>query len=376
MGLEYVRQTIRDNEMPDTELGSGWLHVSQVSENADDEFGEGGVALRSLGLLNAFGANVERWPASRVRGRLRNERYFHAVHYPRAFHIHPLNYMNGLAQSAVALGARIFADTPAVSIDPAGVRKRIDTPGGRVRAAHIVLAVNVGLGRLSPVLAGTLFPLTSHVAVTAPIGPALAQTVDYAGAISDTNGANFHYRVVHGDRLMWGGGGAVWPAGRKRMAARLAKGIRDTYPQLPPVTVEHVWSGTMGFTLHRMPQIGEVTPGLWLASGFGGHGLNTTAMAGELIASAIVERDDRWRLFLPYELVWAGGTAGRVVAQSVFTWRQRREVIQAKLARRKEARQNAARVAAREAGAAARRVLGSSRRDPSGPSPPLSPPLA
>ena len=64
-----------------------------------------------------------------------------------------------------------------------------------------------------------------------------------------------------------------------------------------------------------MPQIGELGPGVWLASGFGGHGLNTTAMAGNLIARAIVEGDQTWRQFSPFELVWAGGIAGRVAMQ-------------------------------------------------------------
>jgi glycine/D-amino acid oxidase-like deaminating enzyme len=71
-----------------------------------------------------------------------------------------------------------------------------------------------------------------------------------------------------------------------------------------------------------MPQIGEVSPGVWLASAFGGHGLNTTAMAGELIAGAIVDGDDCWRLFAPYDLVWTGGFAGRAAAQAVF-WSMR-----------------------------------------------------
>ena len=40
----------------------------------------------------------------------------------------------------------------------------------------------------------------------------------------------------------------------------------------------------MAYAVHKMPQIGELAPGYWLASAFGGHGLNTTAMAGEMIA--------------------------------------------------------------------------------------------
>jgi 2Fe-2S ferredoxin len=67
-----------------------------------------------------------------------------------------------------------------------------------------------------------------------------------------------------------------------------------------------------------MPQIGEIERGLWLASGFGGHGLNNTAMAGELVARGIVDGDQTWRLFAPYELVWAGGVLGRMVAQGIY----------------------------------------------------------
>jgi hypothetical protein len=85
-----------------------------------------------------------------------------------------------------------------------------------------------------------------------------------------------------------------------------------------------------------MPQIGELSPGLWLASGFGGHGLNTTAMAGNLIAQAIVEGDDSWRLFAPFELVWAGGWVGRAAMQAYYWWFDARERFLARQARRRD----------------------------------------
>jgi glycine/D-amino acid oxidase-like deaminating enzyme len=89
----------------------------------------------------------------------------------------------------------------------------------------------------------------------------------------------------------------------------LANDIRRTFPGLGKVNVAHLWRGTLGRTVHRMPQIGEIERGLWLASGFGGHGLNNTAIAGELVARGIIEGDQTWRLFAPYELVWAGGVS-------------------------------------------------------------------
>jgi hypothetical protein len=93
----------------------------------------------------------------------------------------------------------------------------------------------------------------------------------------------------------------------------------------------------LGRTIHGMPQIGEHSPGIWLASGFGGHGFNTTAMAGNLIARAIVDGDDAWRLFLPFELIWAGGLAGRVAGQVGYWWSRSRAESKAQKARSREA---------------------------------------
>ena len=74
------------------------------------------------------------WPTDQVREVLRSPLYFQALHYRAAFHIHPLNYALGLAADAERDGARICENTPALSIDPAGVRKRIATPHAGARA--------------------------------------------------------------------------------------------------------------------------------------------------------------------------------------------------------------------------------------------------
>jgi len=87
-----------------------------------------------------------------------------------------------------------------------------------------------------------------------------------------------------------------------------------------------------------MPQIGEITPGLWLLSGFGTRGLNTTAMGGEIVARAIVEGDRTWQIFSPFALVWSGGVPGRV-AQQVSYWSTRaKELFVSRRAQRREER--------------------------------------
>src|SRR4029077_13223610 len=180
-------------------------------------------------------------------------------------------------------GARIFEHTTALSIDAEGVRKRITTPSARVRAGHIVVAGNVHLAALMPRVVGTLMPIWSYVLTTAPLGPRLAEAVTYRGAVTDTDLANSHYRIVGNDRLMWSGHSTTWEADPTRMGSRLRAEMAAIYPQLGEVEVEHVWSGVLGNPLHRMPQIGELSPGVWLASGFGGDGPKTTTLGGKTV---------------------------------------------------------------------------------------------
>lgn len=322
-GVDYVRRA--SAHMPGVHPVQGYLDVSTT---APGDIGAERVRL----LRQDIGVDVEHWPADRVRALLQSELYGSALHYARAFHIHPLNYAFGLAAAAEAEGVRIFEQTPALAIDPAGVRKRVATPSARVRAAHVVLAGGARLGGLLPRVASTVLPVTSYTVTTKPLGDRLDAAIGFHGAIAD--GDENRYRIAAGDRLQWQGRLSTWDADPRRLARALRRDIARVYPQLGGVEVAHAWSATVGVPVHRMPQLGQLSPGLWLAGGFGSQGFNTTAMAGELIARAIAEHDTTWRLFMPFELVWAGGLMGRTVVQ-VMAWGDRvGRAVETGLARR------------------------------------------
>ncbi len=232
-------------------------------------------------------------------------------------------------------GARIFEDTPVVSIDSSGIRKRIVTPSARLRASHIVLAGNIHLGAPLRRLSETLLPVWRYAAVTAPLGERLTEAVTFQGSVTDTDGID-HFRIVDGDRLMWASPETTWDARPERFAPAIARRIRTIFPQLGRVEISETWSGAIGQTVHGMPQIGQLRRGLWVASGFGRQGMNTAAMAGQLIARSILWGDERWRLFSPFELVWAGGATGRVAGQVIATWERGAAAAAGALARYRE----------------------------------------
>jgi len=327
-GVDHVRRMAGDKALRDIMQGEGWLHVSKTdrAQEMSDE----------AELLRGFGADIEFWPKDLVRSKVKSPYYFQAIHFPTAFSVHPYNYAVGLAQLAEAAGARIFENTAATSIDPEGVRKRIATAQGRVRAGNIVFAGNVHLGAMMREVADTLIPLHTFAVVTKPLGEALSTAIEYQGAVSDSDFADHHYRIVDADRLLFAGRVAARDANPRRYGRKLRGDLKKRFPQLGQVEIDHAWGGAIGHTVHGMPQIGKLGPGVWLASGFGGHGLNTTAMASTLITGAIIDGDDRYRLFEPFELVWAGGRMGRFVARHFYSIYRRYEDWASRRARRHE----------------------------------------
>jgi glycine/D-amino acid oxidase-like deaminating enzyme len=327
-GADYVRSQAADDVIPGLAVSEGALEVSNV------DVGDRLIArLQMLG--EDFDTEVEGWQIDRVRDVLKTSRYFHGVHYPKAFQLDGRNYLLGLASLAKQAGVRIFEETPVVSFDAGGIRKRIVTPSARLRANHVVLAGNIHLGAPAQRLSDTLLPIWRYAGITEPLGERLADAVTFQGSVSDTDGVD-HFRIVEGDRLMWSSPETTWEARPKKYAGAIAHRIRTVFPKLGKVAVPETFGGAVGQTVHGMPQIGQLRPGLWVASGFGRQGLNTTAMAGQVITSGMLAHDDRWKLFAPFELVWAGGNTGRVVGHAVGLWERQGSALAGTLARYRE----------------------------------------
>jgi glycine/D-amino acid oxidase-like deaminating enzyme len=327
-GAEFVRANATEETMPGIGLSNGVLEVSNV--DAGDRL------ISRLQMLNEdFDTEVEGWQVDRVRDVLKTDRYFHGVYYPRAFQVDGRKYIHGLAALARRAGARIFEDTPVVSIDHSGIRKRIVTPSARLRASHIVLAGNIHLGAPLKRLSETLLPVWRYAGITAPLGERLNEIIAFKGSVTDSDRVD-HFRVVDGDRLMWESPETTWAARPQRFAGAIKRRIHAIFPALGDVEIAEAFGGVTGQTVHGMPQIGQLRKGLWVASGFGRQGMNTSALAGQLIARSILWGDERWRLFSPFELVWAGGITGRAAGQLIGLWGRASSAAAGSLARYRE----------------------------------------
>ena len=323
-GVEFVRETIETLKIEEARPQPGITSVLRYDE---------GDSLKTHAdeMRRIYGYELDYLSTDEVRSVLKSNRYFHALRDRKAFHMHPLNYLRGLAREIERLGGRIYEGSAATGSVLDSAEKTVSTSGGSVRARHVVFTTGGYTGPLNGRLKRSFLPIATYVMLSEEAPELIRTAIATTDAIGDNRRAGDYYRVVEGGkRLLWGGRITTRAASPAALAGELRREMVGTYPQLKDLKTELAWSGLMSYARHLMPQIGEMQAGVWHCTAFGGHGLNTTAIGGKLVAEGILGQSDRYKLFKPFGLVWAGGYAGLAVAQLTYWklqaqdwWRER-----------------------------------------------------
>jgi len=280
-------------------------------------------------LLAEYYDSSWQWlPQEQLRESVRSERYHDGLYERDALHLHPLNYAIGLAAAATGQGVRIHENSGVMSLVRAGAQWCLRTAQGMVMADQVVLACGGYLAGLQPAIDRAILPIATYVMVTEPLGARMDECLHTRAAVYDTRFAFDYYRALPDTRLLWGGRISIRNRSPQAVKRLLTQDLLRVFPQLKGVQVDYAWSGLMSYARHQMPQIGGSDNGLWWAQAFGGHGLAPTCAAGELLASAIAEGDDRWTQFADYGLRSTYRPFGYLGAQASYWWQQSRDWLQ------------------------------------------------
>jgi len=195
--------------------------------------------------------------------------------------LQPARLVRRLARAAVDAGAEIRTGARVESLD--------DVP-----AENVVIATD-GSGRgLLPGLDDAVWPARGQVVATAPLPERLFDCPHYARHGFD------YWQQLPDNRIVLGGfrdfsilsemtdEEVTTDEIQTALDAFLVE-LLGTMPR-----VEHRWAGIFGLTQDLLPLVGRVPgrDGTWVAAGYSGHGNVLGLLCGELVANAVLGRDD------------------------------------------------------------------------------------
>lgn len=260
-------------------------HMSELRESYDEAVRRG------------MGADVTLLDAAGVREHLETEIYCGALKNMRNLHLHPLNLCLGEAQAGEQLGARVFEQSPVLEIVH-GDNPAVITAHGRVNAKQVFLAGDVYHQLEKKKLGGLIFPAPGGIVATAQLPEDVARAINPQDlAVYDCRFVLDYYRLTADRRLLLGGGANYSGRESRDVAAEMRPAIERTFPRLKGIAIDYAWTCNMGIVINRIPQLGKLSPNVWYAQGYSGHGVATTHVVGEIMAEAMTGTLEKFDTF-------------------------------------------------------------------------------
>ena len=210
-----------------------------------------------------------------------------------AAHIHPLRYAVGLAAAAEAAGVIIHEGSEVHHVST-GTPVKVQTGRGHVVAGHVILAGNGYLPDLNRAVAARVMPINSFIGSTEPLGDLAEQILTRHVAVADSKFVVNYFRLSEDRRLLFGGRESYSLGYPADISGALRARMVSLFPQLAKVRLDHVWGGTLGITMTRLPALQRVSPGILSGAGFSGHGVALSGFAGRVMAEAIIGQTERF----------------------------------------------------------------------------------
>ncbi|MFK7834745.1 MAG: NAD(P)/FAD-dependent oxidoreductase [Sulfitobacter sp.] len=223
---------------------------------------------------------------------------FHgALTIPVGFGLNPRKYISGLAQAAVAAGAKVFDNSSVTGIHRKGDGFEVRTAGGSVTARRVIMATNGYSSEDIPAwLAGRYMPTQSSIIVTRPMTQSElgAQGWTSGQASYDTRHLLHYFRLMPDNRMLFGVRGGLMA--NEKSEARAIKRARADFDRMFPawrdVETPHAWSGMVCIARDRMPFVGQIPeqPGMFASLCYHGNGVAMASYCGALLADLVREK--------------------------------------------------------------------------------------
>ena len=227
--------------------------------------------------------------ATKMREMTGTDRYLCAMLDSRGGDLHPLSYARGLARAAIAAGATVYGETPALSLRRDGARWRIETPRAVVHAEKVLLATNGFTDDLWPALRRSIVPVFSSIAATAPLSDDVARSIMPTRPVLYESGhITVYYRIDQRNRLLMGGRGPMRWIRKPTDVAYFIRYAERLWPQLKGVSWTHGWNSRLAITADYYPHVHEPAENILISLGCNGRGVALSTAMGAQLARRLI----------------------------------------------------------------------------------------
>ena len=212
-------------------------------------------------------------------------------------HLHPLKYLLGLAQAAIAAGVDVHETSAVMAIDKNATGVAVRTAAGVVRCGRVVVACNAYNTGLLPQSLARIMPVGTYIGATPPLGDVADNLIIGNRAVCNSNFVLDYYRCSADKRLLFGGRVSYSTRPPVDIGKSIHRRMTHVFPQLSGVSFDYVWGGYVAITINRFPDIGREDDTVYYAQGFSGHGVALSGFAGKIIADAVAGDAEKLDVF-------------------------------------------------------------------------------
>ncbi len=255
-------------------------------------------------IARRYGDEVELLDRAEVRARVDSPTYLAGL-YTReggGALVDPGRLAWGLRAAALEDGVGIHEGTRTTAMRRDGEGVVLETPGGRVHAARVVLATNA-FQPLVRSIGRYVIPVYDYVLVSEPLDAGRRAAIGWHGreGMADSGNRFHYYRLTADDRILWGGYEAVyhWANGMRpeleesaEVFNLLAHNFFETFPQLEGLRFTHRWAGAIDTSSRFCVTFGTALGGRAVyAVGYTGLGVAATRFGARVALDLVHGRD-------------------------------------------------------------------------------------
>lgn len=241
------------------------------------------------GLRKAVALEADMVPREDQRAEIGSDFYYGGVVYHRDGHLHPGQYVAGLAARAAAAGAQLIGQSAVTGIRQDGNVFTLAVGARQIEADQILIATN---GYTPPALGWfrrRILPIRSAIIATETVEPSLIRELSPKDrCLGGTSRLMLYYRPSSDGTRMILGGRTFHLDDRPMLYTKdLHTQMTQIFPQLADVRISHGWSGTVAYTFDHVPHIGQ-HDGLYYAMGYCGSGVGRSTFYGNKVAKKML----------------------------------------------------------------------------------------